>query len=119
MAEGGYDSIAKALFERAKSFDSFMMEYDDHRSGSFAPLADAPHDRELVLGLVSTKTSELEPRSELEERIDHAARFFPREQLALSTQCGFASNADGNPISENDEDAKLQLVADVAHSAWS
>ena len=70
------------------------------------------------MGLVSTKRPELETPEELGARIDEAARFFPSEQMGLSTQCGFASIADGNPISEVDEELKLRLVADTAHTAW-
>jgi 5-methyltetrahydropteroyltriglutamate--homocysteine methyltransferase len=118
MASGGYDYIAEALFERATAFDAFFLEYDDARSGSFEPLAGAPDDKEIVLGLVSTKMPELETPQELVARIEEAARFFPRDQLALSTQCGFASIAAGNPLSEADEEQKLRLVADTAHAAW-
>ena len=118
MASGGYDYIAKALFERATAFDAFFLEYDDPRSGSFEPLSGAPDDKQVVLGLVSSKSPELEARDELTARIDEAAGFFPREQLGLSTQCGFGSVAFGNPISEADEESKLRLVAETAHAAW-
>jgi 5-methyltetrahydropteroyltriglutamate--homocysteine methyltransferase len=118
MASGGYDYIAKALFERVTAVDAFFLEYDDERSGSFEPLDDAPEDKQVVLGLVSTKTPELETPQELLARVDDAARFFPRDQLGLSTQCGFASIASGNPITEADEERKLRLVADTAHTAW-
>src|SRR5262245_20884321 len=118
MASGGYDFIAKALFERATAFDAFFLEYDDERSGSFDPLAGAPDDKQVVLGLVSTKGPRLETPDELRGRIDEAARFFPREQLGLSTQCGFASIAAGNPIGEAEEEQKLRLVAETAHAVW-
>jgi 5-methyltetrahydropteroyltriglutamate--homocysteine methyltransferase len=118
MASGGYDYIAKALFERATAFDAFFLEYDDDRSGSFEPLARAPDDKQVVLGLVSTKSPALETPQELTARIDDAARFVAREQLGLSTQCGFASIAAGNPITEADEERKLRLVADTAHAVW-
>jgi 5-methyltetrahydropteroyltriglutamate--homocysteine methyltransferase len=118
MASGGYDFIAQALFERATAFDAYFLEYDDARSGSFEPLSKAPDDKQVVLGLVSTKKPEVETPEELISRIEEAARVFPREQLALSTQCGFASIADGNPVSETTEELKLRLVADVAHAAW-
>jgi len=118
MASGGYDYIAKALFDRATAFDAYFLEYDDARSGTFEPLAGARDDKQIVLGLVSTKMPRLETREELGARIEDAARFFPREQLGLSTQCGFASIAAGNPITEADEEQKLRLVADCAHAAW-
>ena len=101
MAHGGYDSIAQALFGRATAFDAYLLEYDDARSGSFEPLAQANNSKRVVLGLVSTKKPELETPDELRARIEDAARHFPREQLGLSTQCGFASTAEGNPIDEN------------------
>jgi 5-methyltetrahydropteroyltriglutamate--homocysteine methyltransferase len=119
MASGGYDYIAEALFERATAFDAYFLEYDDARSGSFEPLAGAPDDKQVVLGLVSTKRPELETPQELRARIDDAARHVDRDQLALSTQCGFASIAAGNPITEADEEAKLRLVAETAHAAWA
>jgi 5-methyltetrahydropteroyltriglutamate--homocysteine methyltransferase len=119
MASGGYDFIAKALFERATAFDVYCLEYDDARSGSFEPLAGAHDDKQVVLGLVSTKTPELETTEQLHARIDEAARFFPREQLGLSTQCGFASIVAGNPIGEQEEERKLRLVAETAHAVWA
>jgi 5-methyltetrahydropteroyltriglutamate--homocysteine methyltransferase len=118
MASGGYDYIAKALFERATAFDAFLLEYDDPRSGSFEPLTKAPQDKQVVLGLVSTKNPRVETVEEVSARIDDAARSFPREQLGLSTQCGFASIALGNPITEEAEEQKLRLVAEVAGSVW-
>ena len=118
MASGGYDYIAKALFERASAFDAFLLEYDDPRSGSFEPLAQAPEDKQIVLGLVTTKSPREQTAGEIAQRVNEAARSFPREQLGVSTQCGFASIAAGNPISEEDEDRKLRLVAEVAGAVW-
>jgi len=118
MASGGYDEIAEALFKRAGAFDAYLLEYDDDRSGTFEPLAQAPDDRQVVLGLVSTKRAGEEPREAIAARVDDAARHFPREQLGVSTQCGFASIADGNPISEEDQERKLRLVAEVAETVW-
>ena len=118
MASGGYDYIAQALFERATGFDAYLLEYDDARSGSFEPLAQAPDDRQVVLGLVSTKSGEEETAQEITARVQDAARYFPREQLGLSTQCGFASVADGNPLGEEAQERKLRLVAEVAESVW-
>ncbi len=119
MASGGYDYIANALFGRATAFDAYFLEYDDDRSGSFEPLAKAPDDKQVVLGLVCTKTPELERAEDLRARIDEAARFLPREQLGLSTQCGFASIAVGNPLGEEAEEHKLRLVAETAHAVWA
>jgi methionine synthase II (cobalamin-independent) len=119
ISAGGYESIAEQVFKRATNYDVFLLEYDDERSGSFDPLAQMPDDKVVVLGLVSSKNSELEPVETLVARIDQAAKLHPREQLALSTQCGFASISVGaNLISEETQEAKLHLVADVAHEVW-
>ena len=119
MAEGGYDAISKQVFRRAARYDIFSLEYDDARSGGFEPLRDVPTDKRVVLGLISTKTDRLESADELTARIDDASRFFPRDQLALSTQCGFASVFTGNPIREDTQPAKLRLVAETARRIWS
>jgi 5-methyltetrahydropteroyltriglutamate--homocysteine methyltransferase len=119
MAAGGYDPISKAVFQRATRFGTLFLEYDDARSGGFEPLRDVPEDRFVFLGLVSTKRPELEDPEELESRIDEAARHFARDQLGLSPQCGFASTLGGNPLTVEQEEAKLRLVADVARRAWA
>ena len=93
-------------------------EYDDWRSGSFEPLRAIPTDKSVVLGLISTKRIELEPEAEILERIDEAGKYFPREQMGLSTQCGFGTVWEGNPISEATQEAKLRLVAEIAHRVW-
>ncbi|MBX5440004.1 MAG: cobalamin-independent methionine synthase II family protein [Solirubrobacteraceae bacterium] len=118
MASGGYDMIAEALFKRAHAFDAYLLEYDDERSGSFDPIAQAPDASQVVLGLVSTKRPEDESREAIAGRIDDAARRFPREQLGVSTQCGFASVVFGNPITQEDQERKLRLVAEVAETVW-
>jgi 5-methyltetrahydropteroyltriglutamate--homocysteine methyltransferase len=118
VGEGGYDPVAKELFTRARNFERFLLEYDDWRSGSFEALREVPKDRSVVLGLISTKRAELEPIDEIARRIDEAARYFPREQLGLSTQCGFGTVWEGNPIPESTQEAKLRLVAEIAHRTW-
>jgi 5-methyltetrahydropteroyltriglutamate--homocysteine methyltransferase len=118
MSAGGYEAISGLAFPRAANYDTFLLEYDDHRSGGFEPLRDVPDDKVVVLGLLSTKYDRLEDRAELRRRVDEAATIFPREQLALSTQCGFASGAQGNPIEWDTQLRKLTLVAEVAHEAW-
>ena len=118
VGEGGYDAISSEAFKRASSFSIFLLEYDDWRSGGFEPLRDLPKDKCLVLGLVSTKRQALESSEDLARRVDEAARFFPREQLAVSTQCGFGTVWEGNPISEETQIAKLRLVADLARRLW-
>jgi 5-methyltetrahydropteroyltriglutamate--homocysteine methyltransferase len=118
MAEGGYEAISKQVFTRARRYGIFLLEYDDWRSGSFEPLSDVPDDKTLVLGLISTKTDALEPAEGVAARVEEAARYFPRDQMALSTQCGFASVLAGNPIQDATQPAKLKLVADLAHRLW-
>src|SRR5207244_9799467 len=118
LVEGGYDAIAERLFPRIAA-DRLLLEYDDERSGSFEPLAAVPEDKVVVLGLVSSKLPGLEPASELTARIDEAARYVGKERLALSTQCGFSPvSIGGNPHSEETQQRKLELVAEVAHKVW-
>ncbi|HEY6316131.1 MAG TPA: cobalamin-independent methionine synthase II family protein [Streptosporangiaceae bacterium] len=119
IATGGYEYTADKVFGRADNFDVFLLEYDDDRSGSFEPLANVPDDKVVVLGLVSSKLPGIEPASELIARIDEAARYVDRERLALSTQCGFSPvSIGGNLISEDTQQRKLELVAEVAHQVW-
>jgi 5-methyltetrahydropteroyltriglutamate--homocysteine methyltransferase len=115
LAEGGYESISRAVFRRATNFDGFALEYDSPRAGSFEALRDVPDDTSVILGLVSTKTAEIEDAGAVERRLRQAATFVPAEQLAVSTQCGFASEDHGNPLNVAAQRAKLRLVADVAH----
>lgn len=119
MAKGGYDAIASQVFRGATAFDQFLLEYDDDRSGSFEPLKAVSDDKVVVLGLVSTRRSELEEVPTLINRINEAARHFPREQLALSTQCGFASGLRGDEAGMKFQSDKLRLVAETAHQAWA
>jgi 5-methyltetrahydropteroyltriglutamate--homocysteine methyltransferase len=116
-AEGGYDPIAERFFG-ALQVDRFLLEYDDARSGSFEPLRFIPRGKTVVLGLVSSKRPELESPADLARRIDEAARYVPLEDLALSPQCGFASTMEGNLLSEDEQWAKLKLVADTAGEVW-
>ena len=118
VGEGGYQAIARQVFGRARNFALVLLEYDDWRSGSFEALRDVPRDKGVVLGLISTKRTELEPVASLAARIKEAAQYYPREQLALSTQCGFGTVWEGNPIDEVTEVNKLRLVATVAHQVW-
>src|SRR5581483_4855127 len=99
ISAGGYESVAGRLFPRLGNYDRLLLEYEDERSGSFEPLKDVPDDKVVVLGLVSSKFDTLESPEELIGRIEEAAKFYPRDQLALSTQCGFASAGPGNAIS--------------------
>jgi len=115
-AEGDYEPISR-IFQKTL-FNRFLLEYDDNRSGGFAPLAHLPEDRVAVLGLVTTKKPELETETELKVRIEEAARYVPLERLALSPQCGFASTMEGNRISHEQQKRKLELVGRVAGSVW-
>ena len=116
-AAGGYDAIAERFFHEL-SVDRFLLEYDDERSGSFAPLKYVPKCKTVVLGLVSTKRSALEQKEDLLRRVNEAARILPLEQLALSPQCGFASTMEGNLLTEENQWAKLRLVAETAREIW-
>jgi len=118
ISSGTYETISKQLFRRAANYDVFLLEYDDERSGSFSALSDVPDDKVVVLGMVSSKFGAMEPADQLAARIREASGFFPREQLALSTQCGFASAGPGNAISEDAQENKLRLVAEVADRVW-
>ena len=118
MAEGGYDHVAEALFGEL-AVDGFFLEYDDARSGGFAPLRFVPRGpKKVVLGLVTTKRPALEQKDELKRRIDEAAKYVPLEQLCLSPQCGFSSTVDGNALTIEEQKAKLRLVAEVAREVW-
>ena len=116
-ASGGYDRIAEKVFSRAR-FNRFLLEYDDERSGTFEPLRHVPEDRTVVLGLVSSKKPRLESRDELLARIEEAARIIPLERLALSPQCGFASTHEGNRLTADEQQKKLERVAQVAKEVW-
>ena len=117
-ASGGYDRIAEQVFRRAR-FHRFLLEYDDARSGTFEPLRHVPDDRIVVLGLVSTKKPRLESVEQLQARIEEAARIVPAERLAISPQCGFASTAEGNRISPEDQRRKLEVVVRTARATWA
>ncbi|MDA2934989.1 vitamin-B12 independent methionine synthase [Acidobacteria bacterium AH-259-D05] len=117
MAEGGYDTIAEPIFQKVRA-QRLLLEYDDQRSGTFDPLQYLPEDKMVVLGLVSTKSSQLEDMGELKERIREANRFIPLERLALSPQCGFSSSVLGNRLSESDQKRKLSTVVETARAVW-
>ncbi|HKV94858.1 MAG TPA: methionine synthase [Candidatus Angelobacter sp.] len=116
-AEGGYDAIAETVFAGV-NVDRFLLEYDDDRSGTFAPLRFVPRHKSVVLGLVSTKRPQLESGDLLMRRIDEASRYLPLECLALSPQCGFASTMEGNLLTEDEQWAKLRLVIETARRVW-
>ncbi|MDH3689479.1 MAG: 5-methyltetrahydropteroyltriglutamate--homocysteine S-methyltransferase [Gammaproteobacteria bacterium] len=117
VAEGGYDPVAEILFNEI-DVDGFFLEYDDHRSGSFEPLRFVPRNKIVVLGLLTSKVGDLEPKDELKHRIDDATQYLDLEQICLSPQCGFSSTVHGNRVTQQDQDAKLKLVVETAAEVW-
>ena len=118
VASGDYEPVAEVLFNQINA-DAYFMEYDTERAGGFEPLRFVPRGRKLiVLGLITSKSGELESKDELKRRIDAAAKYLPLEQLALSPQCGFASTEEGNLLTEEQEWAKLRLCVEVAREVW-
>jgi 5-methyltetrahydropteroyltriglutamate--homocysteine methyltransferase len=116
-ASGSYDFVAEALFSEL-DVDGFFLEYDDERSGGFEPLRFVPEGKQVVLGLVTTKSPVLESKDVLKRRIDEAAKYVPLDQLCLSPQCGFSSTVEGNNLTEEEEAAKLRLVVETAQEVW-
>jgi len=117
LSAGGYDVIAERFFADT-NVNHFLLEFDTPRAGDFSPLRFLPKDKGVVLGLVSSKTPQLESFAALRQRIEDAARIVDLDQLAISPQCGFASTVAGNPLTAADEDAKLRLVVEVAREVW-
>ena len=117
LSEGGYDSVAEKFFSRT-DVNHFLLEFDTPRAGGFAPLRHVPKDKGVVLGLVSSKSAQLEKMDVLEKRTEEAARYIDLDRLAISPQCGFASTIGGNPVTEADERAKLKLCVDAAREIW-
>ena len=116
--EGNYDAIAERLFTELPH-DRFMLEYDSPRAGGFEPLRFVPKGKVIVLGLISTKVPELEKVDELKRRIEAATKYISLDQLAISPQCGFASDVVGNLLTEDDQRRKLELVVETARQVWS
>ncbi|HLQ84607.1 MAG TPA: 5-methyltetrahydropteroyltriglutamate--homocysteine S-methyltransferase [Salinisphaeraceae bacterium] len=117
FAQGGYEPVAEVLFNEL-AVDAYFLEYDDERSGDFAPLRHVPENKTVVLGLVSSKTPELEARDALARRIEEAGRHVDLDQACLSPQCGFSSTVEGNELTEDDQWAKLELVVETARLVW-
>lgn len=115
-AAGDYGPITKVF--RQTRFQRFLLEFDDARSGGFAPLAEVPEDRSIVLGLISSKKAALETKAELQQRITEATQYVPLERLGLSPQCGFASTLEGNLLSVAEQEAKLRLAVETAQEVW-
>ena len=117
MGAGGYEAVQEILFNKVK-VHGFFMEYDSTRAGGFEPLRMLPKDRQVVLGLVTTKSGRLESKDEIKRRIDEAAKFVSLEQLCLSPQCGFASTEEGNVLAEDEQWAKLRMIVELADEVW-
>ena len=117
IAEGGYELTAEKMFDEV-DVDGYFMEWDSERAGSFEPLRFVPDDKFIVLGLITSKTPELEAKDEIKRRIDEAAKYVPLEYLCLSPQCGFASTHLGNKLTEEEQFKKLELVVEVAEEVW-
>ena len=117
IASGGYDPVAEVLFNDI-NVDAYFMEYDDERSGTFAPLRFLPKGKTVVLGLVTSKHGELEEKDALKRRIEEAAKYAPLDQLAISPQCGFASTEEGNVLTVEAQWAKLRRCVEVAQEVW-
>jgi 5-methyltetrahydropteroyltriglutamate--homocysteine methyltransferase len=117
MGAGGYEAVEELIFDRI-NVHGYFMEYDDERSGGFAPLRRLPKGKLAVLGIMTTKRGKLESKDELKRRIDEAAKYAPLEQLCISGQCGFASTEEGNALSEDEQWAKLRRLVEVADDTW-
>ena len=117
FAEGGYEPVAEILFNSI-NVDAYFLEYDDERSGDFAPLRFVPGNKMVVLGIVSSKLKALESVEDMAERIDQAAKYMPLENLCVSPQCGFSSTHHGNDLTHDDQWRKLELVVNTATKVW-
>jgi len=118
MAQGGYDPVADVLFNRMNA-DIYCLEYDTPRAGDFSPLRYVPKGKRVILGLVSTKTPQLESKDALKRRIDEAAKFVPLDRLGISPQCGFSSGGgSGQTVTQDDTKRKLELVVEVSREVW-
>jgi len=117
ISQGGYEPVAETLFHTIGA-DGYFMEFDTDRAGGFEPLRFVPKGKTVVLGLITSKTGELESKDEIKRRIDDAARYVDIGQLCLSPQCGFASTEEGNLLSEEQQWAKLARIVEIADEIW-
>src|SRR5580658_5039841 len=117
-ASGGYDHVAEALFGELQ-VDGYFLEFDDARSGTFAPLRFVPKGKKVVLGLLTSKRGELENKDDLKHRIDEATKYVPLDQICLSPQCGFSSTSEGNALTMDQQFDKLRLVVETAREVWT
>jgi 5-methyltetrahydropteroyltriglutamate--homocysteine methyltransferase len=117
IASGGYEPVAEVMFNKI-NVHGYFMEFDSERAGGFEPLRFVPKGKQVVLGLVTSKTGTLESKDEIRRRIDQAAKFVPLDQLCLSPQCGFASTEEGNVLAEDEQWAKLRMIVEIAEEVW-
>lgn len=117
FAEGGYEPVAEILFNKI-NVDAYFLEYDDERSGDFAPLRFVPNHKKVVLGIISSKIKTLESVEDMAKRIDEAAKYMPLENLCVSPQCGFSSTHHGNDLTHDDQWRKMELVVNTARLVW-
>jgi 5-methyltetrahydropteroyltriglutamate--homocysteine methyltransferase len=118
IASGGYEPVADVLFGTC-NYDGYFLEYDSDRAGGFEPLRFVPKGKkQIVLGLVTTKTGTLEKKDDIKRRIDEASKYVDHEQLCLSPQCGFASTEEGNILAEDEQWAKLRRIVELADEVW-
>ncbi len=117
FAEGGYEPVAEILFNHI-NVDAYFLEYDDERSGDFAPLRFVPHHKSVILGIISSKQARLENPDEMGHRIDAAARYLPLENMGVSPQCGFSSTHHGNDMTQDQQWRKMELVVKVSRMVW-
>jgi 5-methyltetrahydropteroyltriglutamate--homocysteine methyltransferase len=116
VAEGSYDPVAEAMF--SSGVDAFFMEFDSARAGGFEPLRYLPKGKKVVLGLITSKSPDLESKDSIKRKIDEAAKFVPLENLCLSPQCGFSSTHHGNNLTADEQWRKLELVVQIAAEVW-
>jgi 5-methyltetrahydropteroyltriglutamate--homocysteine methyltransferase len=117
MGAGGYEAVQEILFDKVK-VHGYFMEYDTERAGGFEPLRMLPKGKQVVLGLVTTKTGQLEPKDMIKRRIEEATKYTDLDQICLSPQCGFASTEEGNILSEQEQWAKLSMIVEIAEEVW-
>ncbi len=117
VASGGYEHIADLMFNKI-GLDGYFLEWDNDRSGDLAPLRHLPKNKQVVVGLVTSKTGELETKDSIKRRLEEATKYADLDQLCLSPQCGFASTEEGNTLTEDQQWAKLRLCVEVAEEVW-
>ena len=118
ISSGGYEPVAETMLA-GTNYDGYFLEYDSERAGGFEPLRFLPKGNKIVVvGVITSKSGELEKKDDIKRRLEEASKYAPLDQLALSPQCGFASTEEGNLLTEEEQWAKLKLAVDVANEVW-